>query len=429
MPYLTPKEDPLDTTCRQLQIPADTEWIGIIGGALTELLKLHNWEQSSGGITREQAVARIWAMMNLYWDSDCEGCATRRIFRISFEGKIQFSDDIGETWTDAEDTIIEPLPPRPELTDDERECMAAANAAHVLHLTYQELLVAFETDSSISYGIGVFAAILGLLLAAIWLPLAFITALINFALGAFGAAWAGLQFLADNDWTVTFHEDFICLLKDNATVTGGIVTFDYMAVRDNVIELEGDNALKFWLFYILQVIGAEGLNAAGATTAVESHVCNCIHEQCWTFSELEPGWSFLPTESAPAGSILATDGNPQPCANGTFSGAPARVFGVTLRYEFDAPVRVRRASFDYRYNRSPSHTPGIYRAVRFYDAAGAQITRTDATDTPSQNTWHNWGRNVDVANVKSLQFQVGGSSPATTSGNARIDNVCLEWME
>jgi hypothetical protein len=415
--------------CRPLVIPNDPQWLAVVGGALSELTKEYNWEQV--GITPREAAEIATSMLYEFYSSDCGEAQPPtyvRLFRLGSRGEIQYSDDGGETWDEAEEQIIPPLPPRPEVTIDDKMCLAAANAAHVLHQVYQELLVAFETDSSINYGIGVFATILGLLLAGLFLPLAVITALINFALGAFGAAWAGLQFLADNDWTVTFHEDLVCLLRDNATVTDGVVTFDYIAVRDGVFELDGDNALKFWIFYILQVIGAEGLNAAGATTAVEDYDCNCVHMQCWSFDTLEDGWSFIPLLPAGAGSILPTEGNPPPSAGGVYySVGTTRLFGVNLRYEFPEPVTMREVSFDFHYARTPAQNPGVYRAARFYDAEGGLITTVSVQDTPAHNVWHNWTRQVNVAGVKRVELQVGGSSPTMTSGHGYIDSVCFKW--
>ncbi len=73
MPFLTPKELPIDTFCRQLRIPNHYEWVGTVTGALRGACFPSEWEQSDGGITPEAAAARWKQMYYEYLRSTCEG--------------------------------------------------------------------------------------------------------------------------------------------------------------------------------------------------------------------------------------------------------------------------------------------------------------------------------------------------------------------
>lgn len=295
MPYLTPNA-PVDSICRGIVIPVDNNlgFLPAVNGALLELTYARNWEKH-GDLTPEQCAEYMRILYDAFTRSDCDLVVVyRRIFRFGVNGKIQFSDDGGDSWSDAEEQLIPPLPARTEPTDDEKRCLAARNAAEVLYLVYLGLLDAWETDGSIAFGIGAFAAILGLVLAGLFLPVAVITALISFALGAFGYAYGLMEVLTDNDWIERFTDDLTCLLYENASVNAGVVRFDYMAVRDNLFGLNVDPALRMWLFYILQIIGAEGLNAAGATTAISEYNCDgCDEPWCYKidFTLSDGGWA------------------------------------------------------------------------------------------------------------------------------------------
>lgn len=54
MGYLTPDELPTTYKCRRLRIPDDVQWLEIVNGALSELLKARNFEEF-GDVTPQQA--------------------------------------------------------------------------------------------------------------------------------------------------------------------------------------------------------------------------------------------------------------------------------------------------------------------------------------------------------------------------------------
>jgi hypothetical protein len=72
MPYLTPDSAPGTTICRTLVIPADTYWLAIVNGALSELCKKWNFEKY-GELTPEETAEAFAVMFDDFLASECEG--------------------------------------------------------------------------------------------------------------------------------------------------------------------------------------------------------------------------------------------------------------------------------------------------------------------------------------------------------------------
>lgn len=276
MPYLTPDSVPEDDICRPLLIPASSQWLAIISGALTELTKSWNWEES--GITVDEAIQAVWTILDSYYNTECAGSGgCRRIYRIGQGGQIQMSDDAGETWESAA-TEIPPTPPRTEPTEEDRLCAAASNAVNVLHQTYEEMIDAWQLDNSVEFGIGAFAAILALLVGN-WLGVVSAIA-IPFVWELFGGVYATIGTFLQDAWDSDFTDALTCLFLEAATDTGGVITFDWNAISqglaDRVTETAAPEDALLWaqLNYMVLFIGIEGLNAAGATTGVVGD-CPC----------------------------------------------------------------------------------------------------------------------------------------------------------
>jgi len=69
--WLTPDSIPTNRVCRMLSIPASSEWLALVSGALLELTKEWNWEQS-GSITAEQAAEEAASFfMDYYEERPC----------------------------------------------------------------------------------------------------------------------------------------------------------------------------------------------------------------------------------------------------------------------------------------------------------------------------------------------------------------------
>lgn len=70
MPYLTPDTLPSDFICRTVLIPNHIDWLIIVNGALSELLRSENFEQF-GSITPEETADRFEQMFFEFRDSEC----------------------------------------------------------------------------------------------------------------------------------------------------------------------------------------------------------------------------------------------------------------------------------------------------------------------------------------------------------------------
>lgn len=71
MPYITPETTPSLKKRRCLFIPDDPRWLAAVNGAVSELLKPYNWEQTDG-VTPEDAADAAAAMFYQYLQ-ECSG--------------------------------------------------------------------------------------------------------------------------------------------------------------------------------------------------------------------------------------------------------------------------------------------------------------------------------------------------------------------
>src|SRR5262245_18703031 len=111
MPYLTPQELPETDDCRSLSIPANSEWLALFGGALTEFTKEWNWEYS-GGLTIEETVQKMNEIINNWYANPCAACTTPggyRVIRIGANGHLEQLDESGD-WTPTTDDYYIPPP-------------------------------------------------------------------------------------------------------------------------------------------------------------------------------------------------------------------------------------------------------------------------------------------------------------------------------
>jgi len=289
MPYLTPEEIPEDDDCRPLSIPADSNWLAIVSGALTELTKKYNWQQF-GSVTVDEAVARMQEMVDAYYAGGCEDCALPEgegILRLDDEGHIQQLID-GE-WTEPTgDYTIPSVPEREDPTPEERRCLAAANAENVLAQLYEEVsdsVVAGASElEALAVLVGAATSVVGS-----WLGFA-VAPLVALALGLFKSFLSIAIFMTEDLWDTEFSDRLRCILYDCSLDTAGVVTFDFncvierMAAYTEILDLNFVNNVRLFgqVHFLLSVIGVDGLNLAGATTDIDTADCDdCPQEWCY----------------------------------------------------------------------------------------------------------------------------------------------------
>jgi len=358
MPWLTPDDIPEGTECRSLFIPNSSAWLAIVSGAIDPLTKEYNWEEF-GTLTPAECAERMLEMLNEYYTVGCSDCLLpdgERVIRLSFEG--HFEELSGGAWvTPTGDYEVPPVEERTGGTPEDQMCLAAANAENVLATLYEQVTDDFEehlstAEALLALGVGIGIAIappLGLLAGAV----------LALGLLAFGEFFAFMEFLTDDVWSVEFSDALRCMLYNCASNDEGVVTFDidcvWAQLRDdsNPFDLSGnEQRLLGQVGYLLSIIGVDGLNLAGATTAIETADCSdCAEDLCpdlpiedWDLQEIP---NFY-TASIPAG-YTVTDQN---------FGAVAQLYLYKDDYtkagiEFD-PMCVKRV----RWNQNTSNFAG-----------------------------------------------------------------------
>jgi len=281
LPYLTPEDLPEDDLCRPLFIPNSTGWLAIISGALTELTQEWNWEQSDGGITVAEAVERSQLLVTAYYDDLCGSCELPEggaILRFNEDGILE--ELIDGAWSEPEgDYVIPPPDARTESTAEERRCLAAANAENVLKLMYEDVTDSYQGSlSTLDAIISLVATVAGLIPLPVSLAVRGIALL---ALAVWKSAYQAADFVTSDFWDSDFTTNFRCALFRQSIDTAGVVTFDFDAVNQellNQIEWIDPTLFSFALAaqvrWLLAQIGAQGLNLAGTTTDITTYDCD-----------------------------------------------------------------------------------------------------------------------------------------------------------
>jgi len=287
--WLTPDTPAPETVRgRVFEIANDPLLVGAVSGALLDLTRAENWEDFG-----TMAAADVAELMNValeaFLNSDGVGggpCIRYR--RSPTTGRFEQSDD-GETWeeTTGDEAISEPGN-RAEDTTEQRKCAAATNAAYVLYLLYVEALDLLEASVPLGDAYGEISNYVGELLeAAIGLVLTKFAPIVGWAWSLF---YGILEVLQLNVWSADFNEALVCILKEKATDTDGVITFNFAEVRTEIGKTYFNNVASMLLIgqviYLLEIIGPQGLNLAGATTAVPGD-CDGCGEWCYYIDNLQ----------------------------------------------------------------------------------------------------------------------------------------------
>jgi len=289
MPWLTPDDIPEADDCRPLSIPANSVWLALVSGALTELTLPYNWEKF-GTLTVAETVEKMQSIVDNYYNSPCGACTTPggyRVIRISGTGHVEQLDESGN-WVDGTGEYHIPLPDAREGgTEQDQICLAATNAVYVLEQLYENLTDSWnseldEAEAETAFILGLIALV-GFEFAPItWGIVAFMTAV-------FAALYTTLEFIGADLWDTSVSDQITCFLTECATNTAGVVTFDYQCFMNRLNSLtdtfsltETQLRLYLQIGYMLYFIGGmDGLNLAGGTTAISVGDCDLCSEHCF----------------------------------------------------------------------------------------------------------------------------------------------------
>ena len=285
--FRTPPALPEDTQCRGTVVPASREWLGLYSDALLELTYAYNYEQvEPTDLTPDETAQAAYLQYVAWLDSTCGGGSavptlpdldTPIYRRNPTTGRWEYLNN-GE-WVEptGEDAIPEPAP-REEPTEPEQKCGAASNAAHVLRELYSAILSAYDENLAPAVNQANIAFQVAVAIGAEFGPVsAAFLALSDFAWTVFTQA---LTEITNDDWSDEFEEILVCILQKASTVTDGVVTFDFFTVNSELVGfllpvIDDFVRVRWQVWYLLQMIGEQGLNDAGGTTAVAGDCVTC----------------------------------------------------------------------------------------------------------------------------------------------------------
>lgn len=318
--FLTPDETPVSTYNRCLAIPANRAWLAAVNQALLILTNPANWEQlDETDLTPEESAAAAYEMYVAYLSAECgadmncqdvynclspyAALPANAQVRVN-AGVPQYSLDGGVTWSDLENpgTNGTPRVPSRVVTEgSDKLCLAATRAMMVLAEFYKQTAGAVAADL-MNTGNAIFN---------------FLNAFTNAGMQFFYSPYDGLldsllfdpielpTDFADGELDSDAKHYLTCLLLANASDDGGgIVSFDFQAVYDNVISELGVNpgtAVTLLLGYI----GEAGLNRAGDVRITDTPDCEC---GAWEIIITDfTGWTITRGSLQGDGTILRGD--------------------------------------------------------------------------------------------------------------------------
>lgn len=438
MPYLTPETLPSTDTCRRLLIPDSPEWLAIVSGALTELLFKWNWQQK--GITVDETLAALQAIVDSYYNQPCQdpdACflpgGTALIRRLPDGTTEQFIDGV---WSTPEgDYASTPPEPREESTESERLCLAAANTANALRLTYEAVVEEYEEFANVEDVIEVMLAVVGFLFA----PYVSAAALALLALEAlaFNTFFEALEFVGADDWSEEFNEKVICLLLDHATedederVTYNFADF-YADVNAGSLDFLNPSFMRPFsqLAYMLYYIGAEGLNSSSGTTAISEADCDDCEDTAWCyyfdFRDSDGGW--IPDDIPPEfGTWVTSDGWNSEDKVITITNPDQARRAVQIKRLFSAPASITHFEVLYDYTGGTFSTPSNPALQLVVDGTAVLSKASTAMSNGSdRNDWWDGSISSPTSVTIVLRSSTDVTSPYAYSGACKITSVRLE---
>lgn len=343
--YLTPPDIPDDVYCRVLRIPNSPQWVGTLTGVLYPLCFASAWTDEDGGITPEVAAERFTQLFNEFLEGDgicdmgmfdvrqneTEPCILEKtddglvwqpfamlnlcvplqpkpdtrlpslIRHNDVTDTIEYSLDGGETWVEAIPPVVPetnpwtpPRIPAEGSTDHLKRCNAANRAVGNLNDMYKQTYGAIaagiaNTLTDFSKFMAELADVVFSVTYGYWYTIPDL--LLDY--------WFGPEvynYYTAPELPLATQEDLLCLLYQYASVSDdGVVSFDFEAVRDNVIDVLGINpGIAVWSH--LNYLGEAGLNRLGDIGFGAGLSCDsCLPEWCYTASDtfdgVAPEWA------------------------------------------------------------------------------------------------------------------------------------------
>lgn len=336
-------------------MPSSLPWLGIFNSLLGYLTEEWRYiQENETDLTPAETVEKMQEIIaQFYVNSECDVCLQPSgVPFVRLDQLGQWEELGAEGWGDPTgDYTVYPPPPREGGTPDDQKCLAAKNAANILKEMYEQFTDWVQGGLSNAEIIAAFivwvAANIASWLAAILVPW------ILLAGAVFAVIVSIVAYVTSDVWSDEFTDRLACIFLNCATNTDGVVTFDYDCIMNDLASqtgLEPPNFYDLRLFgqiaYIMQIIGIDGLNAAGGTTAITDDDCSFCDDVWCRLSEFDEGldvWSFFPAGSCSGGTTQPTYLESVPCYV-----APATYNYLQIEVDFEPRViTFVEALFDY----------------------------------------------------------------------------------
>lgn len=294
--WLTPDTPPPEEERgRCFSVPDDLALVGAVTGALIPLTNADNWE-AYGTMTPQEAADIMSAAFESFVDSDCSNACPPPVLPVvetpiyrqnPTTGRWEYIGPDGWVEPTGDGAIPDPAA-REEETEALQKCGAASNAANSLKELYSAILGVYDSEIEPLLNQIEIAAQIAVAYGTSFGPVS------QSFLAYAGAAWETFTYLLDqiteNDWNAAWMEELVCILNSNVTVTDGVAHFDLFNVNNDLVGfilpvIDDFVRVRWQTWFLIQCIGSQGLDIAGATTAVEGACVTC---DTWCVS-LSPG--------------------------------------------------------------------------------------------------------------------------------------------
>lgn len=285
--WLTPDTPPPeDERGRCFSVPDDLQLVGAVTGALLPLTDENNWE-AFGSMTPAEAADIMSTAFEAFVSGDCAAECPPFVqpdnelpfFRRNAAGRFEQLLSDGSWGEPVGDYAIPTPAAREEETEEEQTCNAAANAAAVLATLYEAMTDFYATEvdpylNQIEWAFQV-SVVIGAAfgnISAAWVSL------VEFAWDVFCAALGEVFY---SEWDAQWQERLTCILQSVMTIDeNGVARFNLSEVNNELVGflvpiVDDYFRLRWQVWYMIQFLGVEGLEAAAAQTAETGDCVSC----------------------------------------------------------------------------------------------------------------------------------------------------------
>jgi hypothetical protein len=278
MPYLTPDTPPDDTICYTLRIPNDKTWIGIVKGAVSELIKDYNFE-AFGDYSPEDTALRFLDMYDEFVFSECQMACCYDVVnhRVTDDGQLQISVNDGDWQQDPSDPRLNGVSmPPPTLDETHTKCDAASNGLQ----HFQDLVATHSNDLAIATTVFELLGLIALEVAALIFAPESAPILFPILVGTVIALFAFGKTAFDAYWVSDRYDEVLCAMYCNIGDDGQFTDAQFTAFLAQYSSTLPASVAKDMLYRDMIATGKKGLNnmcSYGASASADCSAC-CVCE-------------------------------------------------------------------------------------------------------------------------------------------------------